>query len=91
MLHVGPERRPGYISLGKGITIHRKDCPNVKTLMRSPERFTDVEWDGVVDEELLRASRRRGTGRGCSRTWPGRFAEHGANIVSYAASSATSS
>src|SRR5207237_9505991 len=36
----------GYISLGKGITIHRDDCPNVKALRRSPERFTPVEWDG---------------------------------------------
>ena len=36
----------GYISLGKGITIHRGDCPNVRALMRNPERFTPVEWDG---------------------------------------------
>src|SRR5207237_902573 len=36
----------GYISLGKGITIHRSDCSNVKALRRQPERFTSVEWDG---------------------------------------------
>src|SRR5436190_13437066 len=35
----------GYISLGKGITIHRDDCPNVRALKRNPERFTPVEWD----------------------------------------------
>ncbi len=36
----------GYISLGKGITIHRDDCPNVRALMRNPERFTPVSWHG---------------------------------------------
>jgi guanosine-3',5'-bis(diphosphate) 3'-pyrophosphohydrolase len=36
----------GYVSLGRGITIHRKDCRNVKALKKSPERFTDVSWDG---------------------------------------------
>ena len=36
----------GYISLGKGITIHREDCPNAKALRRNPERFTPVEWEG---------------------------------------------
>jgi guanosine-3',5'-bis(diphosphate) 3'-pyrophosphohydrolase len=36
----------GYISLGRGITIHREDCPNTSTLRKSPERFTPVYWEG---------------------------------------------
>ncbi len=36
----------GYISLGRGITIHHESCPNAKALMKSPERFTKVSWDG---------------------------------------------
>jgi guanosine-3',5'-bis(diphosphate) 3'-pyrophosphohydrolase len=39
----------GYISLGRGITIHRADCPNVAVLKRDPERFTPVAWDGDAD------------------------------------------
>jgi len=42
----------GYISLGKGITVHRGDCPNVRALMRNPERFTPVEWDGAVSQSF---------------------------------------
>jgi GTP pyrophosphokinase len=36
----------GYVSLGRGITIHREDCKNMKALKRAPERFVDVSWDG---------------------------------------------
>ncbi len=36
----------GYVSLGRGITIHRDDCRNVEALMKAPERFTDVSWAG---------------------------------------------
>jgi len=36
----------GYISLGKGITIHHEHCSNAKALMRNPERFVDVGWEG---------------------------------------------
>jgi GTP pyrophosphokinase len=36
----------GYISLGKGITIHREDCSNARALQRNPERFTEVSWEG---------------------------------------------
>src|SRR5947207_2686661 len=36
----------GYISLGKGITIHRSDCSNARALKKNPERFTKVSWDG---------------------------------------------
>jgi GTP diphosphokinase / guanosine-3',5'-bis(diphosphate) 3'-diphosphatase len=36
----------GYVSLGRGITIHREDCKNVVPLKKAPERFTDVSWAG---------------------------------------------
>jgi GTP pyrophosphokinase len=36
----------GYISLGKGITIHREDCSNARALKKNPERFTKVSWEG---------------------------------------------
>ncbi|MGH2867758.1 MAG: RelA/SpoT family protein [Solirubrobacteraceae bacterium] len=39
----------GYISLGRGITIHRDDCPNVVVLKKDPDRFTPVSWDGDAD------------------------------------------
>lgn len=39
----------GYITRGRGVTIHRGDCPNVLRLReRSPERLIAVEW-GVED------------------------------------------
>jgi len=36
----------GYVSLGRGITIHREDCPNALQLRKDPERFVPVEWEG---------------------------------------------
>lgn len=36
----------GYISLGKGVTIHRADCKNARALGRDPQRFTSVTWSG---------------------------------------------
>ena len=74
----------GYISLGRGITIHREDCPNVKALMRNPERFTPVEWDGSITTSFrvqiaVDSFDRPRLLEDVART----FAEHGANIVSY--------
>lgn len=34
----------GYISLGKGIVVHNKNCKNVKQLMVNRDRIVDVEW-----------------------------------------------
>ncbi len=36
----------GYITRGRGITVHRVDCPNVKHLMHTErDRFVNVTWD----------------------------------------------
>jgi GTP pyrophosphokinase len=74
----------GYISLGKGITVHRGDCPNVRALMRNPERFTPVEWDGGTSQSFrvqiaVDSWDRPRLLEDVART----FSEHGANIVSY--------
>ncbi|HCF05386.1 MAG TPA: GTP pyrophosphokinase [Desulfomicrobiaceae bacterium] len=34
----------GYISRGRGVTIHSQDCPNVANM--EPERLLDVRWEG---------------------------------------------
>lgn len=35
----------GYITIGRGVTIHRQDCPNVLQLAsREPERMIQVDW-----------------------------------------------
>ncbi len=72
----------GYISLGRGITIHRKDCPNAKLLARNPERFTSVSWEGeqatsFVVEIHIDAWDRHRLLEDLSRA----FSESGANIV----------
>ena len=36
----------GYVSLGRGITIHREDCRNVEALRKDPARFVGVSWSG---------------------------------------------
>jgi GTP pyrophosphokinase len=72
----------GYISLGRGITIHRKDCPNARLLQRNPERFTGVSWEGdqetsFVVEIHIDAWDRHRLLEDLSRA----FSESGANIL----------
>jgi guanosine-3',5'-bis(diphosphate) 3'-pyrophosphohydrolase len=38
----------GYLSSGKGIVVHRTECPNVVELRKSPERCVAIEWDRDV-------------------------------------------
>jgi GTP diphosphokinase / guanosine-3',5'-bis(diphosphate) 3'-diphosphatase len=72
----------GYISLGRGITIHRGDCPNTALLRKNPERFTNVSWEGeqstgfIVEIQIDAWDRHRlleDLSRG--------FSESGANIL----------
>ncbi|GAA4356896.1 RelA/SpoT family protein [Microbacterium rhizosphaerae] len=34
----------GFVTRGSGVSVHRADCTNVKSLMSDPERLIDVEW-----------------------------------------------
>ena len=72
----------GYISLGRGITIHREDCPNTVLLRKDPERFTSVFWEGeqttaFVVEIQIDAWDRHRLLEDLSRV----FSESGANIL----------
>ncbi len=35
----------GYITRGRGISIHRIDCPNILNLSEHPERRVEIEWE----------------------------------------------
>ena len=43
----------GYISLGKGIVVHNKECKNVPQLMINKDRIVAVEWAGKDDKEAF--------------------------------------
>ncbi len=34
----------GFVTRGRGVSVHRADCPNADDLRRNPERIIDVEW-----------------------------------------------
>jgi GTP pyrophosphokinase len=43
------EKIVGYITRGKGVSVHSVNCPNVVNLLYDPERRIDVEWDRSAD------------------------------------------
>ena len=40
----------GYVTRGRGVTVHRDDCPNVVGGLE-PERLVEVTWEHVADEQ----------------------------------------
>jgi len=45
------EKIVGYITRGKGVSVHSAGCPNVVNLMFDPERRIDVEWDSTSADQ----------------------------------------
>ena len=39
----------GFVTRGRGVSVHRSDCPNVAELRQEPERFVPVDWSGEHD------------------------------------------
>jgi GTP pyrophosphokinase len=51
------ERIIGYITRGKGVSVHSASCPNVLNLMFDPDRRIDVEWDATGSDQAPYAVR----------------------------------
>jgi GTP pyrophosphokinase len=48
-----PQRIAGYVTLGRGVTIHRADCPSLARMRAAkPERIVQVEWAVAGDSGL---------------------------------------
>ncbi|MCX6829995.1 MAG: bifunctional (p)ppGpp synthetase/guanosine-3',5'-bis(diphosphate) 3'-pyrophosphohydrolase [candidate division Zixibacteria bacterium] len=43
----------GYITRGRGVTIHRIDCPAAQELIKQPERTVPVTWDVSKDQTFV--------------------------------------
>ncbi|MFP4373373.1 MAG: RelA/SpoT family protein [Spirochaetaceae bacterium] len=44
----------GYVSRGRGIIVHRRDCPNLKLIPDYEERAIEVEWETVSPRTIRR-------------------------------------
>ncbi|HET9225411.1 MAG TPA: bifunctional (p)ppGpp synthetase/guanosine-3',5'-bis(diphosphate) 3'-pyrophosphohydrolase [Thermoanaerobaculia bacterium] len=40
----------GYVTRGRGVSVHSSSCPNVQNLLYNPEREIEVQWDQRRDE-----------------------------------------
>ncbi|MGH7698913.1 MAG: RelA/SpoT family protein [Gemmatimonadales bacterium] len=43
----------GYVTKGRGISIHRADCPNLLTLSAEVERRVEIDWQGLEGEVFV--------------------------------------
>jgi guanosine-3',5'-bis(diphosphate) 3'-pyrophosphohydrolase len=43
----------GYVTRGRGVSIHRADCPNLLLLAHEPERRLEIDWQEAQGERFL--------------------------------------
>ncbi|HET7449943.1 MAG TPA: bifunctional (p)ppGpp synthetase/guanosine-3',5'-bis(diphosphate) 3'-pyrophosphohydrolase [Gaiellaceae bacterium] len=43
----------GYVTRGRGVSIHRGDCPNLLMLAHEPERRLDIDWQEMEGERFV--------------------------------------
>ena len=53
----------GYITRGRGVSIHRNDCPNILAFSDDPERRIEIEWSAEKTDRFLVKLFMRGTDR----------------------------
>jgi GTP pyrophosphokinase len=59
VVHIGKCCQPvpgddiiGYLTKGKGVTIHRSNCPNIQRLVQVKDRTIQVNWTVEADEKF---------------------------------------
>ncbi len=71
----------GYITRGRGVTVHTADCPNVQNL--EPERLLDISWEGEENVPYpAKISIRAKNAKGALAQISALLAEEGVNIDS---------
>lgn len=80
---VPPDKIHGFITRGRGVTIHREGCPSLNALkLKYPERIIEVDWGNTADRFYpvniaVRASDRPGLIRDITEL----FAKHKINVA----------
>ncbi len=47
------DRVVGYVTRGRGVSIHRHDCPNLLHLVHEPERRLEIDWQESAGERFV--------------------------------------
>jgi GTP pyrophosphokinase len=73
----------GYVTRGRGVSIHRADCPNLLLLSHEPERRLDIDWQKMEGELFVVRLALEGTDRrGLYADVAAAVTESGTNIKS---------
>jgi GTP pyrophosphokinase len=80
-----PDVISGYVTRGKGVSVHRNDCVNFKGMARlAPDRVIDVQWGSMPNDDAvyavnigIEASDRQGLLRDISEV----FAKERLNVI----------
>ncbi len=76
----------GLITRGRGISVHRTDCPNIGDIAEDPDRIASVEWDIEEEQAFTVQLQVKGTDRKYLLSDVARaISDAGANIQSSAA------
>ncbi|WP_297566491.1 bifunctional (p)ppGpp synthetase/guanosine-3',5'-bis(diphosphate) 3'-pyrophosphohydrolase [uncultured Arcanobacterium sp.] len=88
---VPPDEIIGFVTRGRGISVHRTDCPNVTSLEKQPDRFINIAWEAAAEGPFLvqvqvEALDRKGLLADVTRV----FSEHDINMLSGSINTSTS-
>ncbi|HEY7407434.1 MAG TPA: bifunctional (p)ppGpp synthetase/guanosine-3',5'-bis(diphosphate) 3'-pyrophosphohydrolase, partial [Gemmatimonadaceae bacterium] len=73
----------GYVTRGRGVSIHRADCPNLLLLSAEPERRLEIDWQEMEGELfVVRLGIEATDRRGLYADLAGAVTETGTNIKS---------